>query len=165
MFCDQCGHELEAGQRFCKSCGKEIVGAVIPGYPRRSRVLEHVRMLGILWIALSALNVIGGGVLLVVANTIFWRFHGPEMSPGHAFLHPLLTLIAFFVLAKAVLGLIAGVGLLQRAPWARILALVLAFLSLINPPFGTALGIYTLWVLLPSTSEQDYEKYQVASAA
>jgi ABC-type spermidine/putrescine transport system permease subunit II len=72
---------------------------------------------------------------------------------------------AFFVLAKAVVGLIAGVGLLQRAPWARILALVLAFLSLINPPFGTALGIYTLWVLLPSASEEEYQRYQTASAA
>lgn len=165
MFCDQCGTALDSGQRFCKNCGKEVTGAVIPGYPQRSRVHEHVRLLGILWIAMSALNFIGGGVLLVVANTLFWRFHGPDMSPGHAFLHPLLTMIAFFVLAKAVAGVIAGVGLLQRAPWARILALVLAFVSLINPPFGTALGIYTLWVLLPSQSEQEYERYQAATAA
>jgi hypothetical protein len=165
MFCDQCGAALESGQRFCKNCAKEVVGPTIPGYPRRSRVLEHVRLLGILWIALSALNVIGGGVLLVLANTIFWRFQGPEMSRGHEFLHLLLTMAAFFVLAKAVVGLIAGVGLLQRAPWARILALVLAFLSLINPPFGTALGIYTLWVLLPSASEEEYQRYQTASAA
>ena len=42
--------------------------------------------------------------------------------------------------------------------WARILAIILAFLSLIHVPFGTALGIYTLWVLLPASSEQEYQR-------
>jgi len=46
----------------------------------------------------------------------------------------------------------AGWGLLQRAPWARLLALILAFLALFNVPFGTAIGVYTLWVLLPDES-------------
>ena len=36
-------------------------------------------------------------------------------------------------------------------------ALVLAFISLFNIPFGTALGVYTLWALLPSQSQQEYE--------
>jgi len=36
---------------------------------------------------------------------------------------------------------------------------VLAFPSLFcNVPFGTALGIYTLWVLLPAESDEAYEK-------
>jgi len=36
---------------------------------------------------------------------------------------------------------------------------VLAFPSLLfNVPFGTALGIYTLWVLLPAESDVEYEK-------
>src|SRR5688572_31092715 len=30
---------------------------------------------------------------------------------------------------------------------------------------GTALGVYTLWVLLPANSEADYAKYQTANAA
>jgi hypothetical protein len=30
-------------------------------------------------------------------------------------------------------------------------------------PFGTALGAYTLWVLLPAQSEQEYE--QISRAA
>jgi len=32
-------------------------------------------------------------------------------------------------------------------------------------PLGTALGIYTLWVLLPAESEAEYAKYQAANAA
>jgi len=49
--------------------------------------------------------------------------------------------------------------LLQREPWARTLAVILGFVSLFfNIPFGTALGIYTLWVLLPAESDVAYER-------
>jgi len=58
----------------------------------------------------------------------------------------------------AVVGLMAGWGLLQRAPWARLLALILAFLALFNVPFGTAIGVYTLWVLLPEESGREWEQ-------
>jgi len=36
------------------------------------------------------------------------------------------------------------------------LAIVFGAISLIDIPFGTAIGIYTLWVLLPAESEQEY---------
>jgi len=164
MFCDQCGEKLQANQSFCSRCGREVIGA-IPGYPRRSRVQEHVRLLAILWFALSALHVLGGVILVILANTLFLHLHdmGAPEAPT-AFLHPLLTFVGFFILAKAAAGFAAGWGLLQREPWARVLALILAFLDLINVPFGTALGVYTLWVLLPAQSEEDYEKYLAAAA-
>ena len=60
-------------------------------------------------------------------------------------------------------GIAAGWGLLQRQPWARMLAIVLGCISLFDMPFGTALGIYTLWVLLPAKSEEEYR--QIAKAA
>ena len=43
--------------------------------------------------------------------------------------------------------MIGGIYLLKHRPWARILVLVLGFINLIEIPIGTALGIYTLWVL------------------
>jgi hypothetical protein len=36
--------------------------------------------------------------------------------------------------------------------WARIIAIVVGCLNLIHVPFGTALGVYTLWVLLKDES-------------
>jgi hypothetical protein len=36
------------------------------------------------------------------------------------------------------------------------LAVIFGGISLIDIPFGTALGIYTLWVLLPAESEAEY---------
>jgi hypothetical protein len=48
-------------------------------------------------------------------------------------------------------------GLFERQPWARTLGIVVSFLALLRMPFGTALGIYTLWVLLPESSAREYE--------
>jgi hypothetical protein len=46
-------------------------------------------------------------------------------------------------------GILAGLALLANQRPARMLALVAAFLSVSEIPFGTTLGIYTLIVLLP----------------
>lgn len=55
-------------------------------------------------------------------------------------------------------GMAAGIGLLTRQSWARLLTIMLGFVSLIDMPLGTALGIYTLWVLLPGASGQEYAR-------
>lgn len=167
MFCDRCGATVPYGQRFCGSCGKEMIGAIAPAYVVPSRVAQHVRLLGILWLAVSAFNAVGGFVLFIVANTIFsrHRFVDPGGGPGPAFLHPLLIGIAWLIFIKAAAGFIAGWGLLNRESWARMLTIVLSFLALFNVPFGTALGIYGLWVLLPATAEREYEEESRRKAA
>ena len=159
MFCDKCGNALQPDQRFCSRCGKEFVVASAIGFARPSRVQRHIRMLGILWLAFSAWNVIGAIVLLVLANTIF--LHIPAsgmMSDSPTWLHPFLSSLGFLVAGKAAAGFLVGWGLLQREAWARILTIVMAFVALFNIPFGTALGIYTLWVLLPAESDVEYQQ-------
>src|SRR5215467_10587077 len=143
MFCDSCGSALEAGQNFCSRCGKQVVAGSIISSPR-SRVEEHIRLLAIFWFALSAFSALAGIVLEILANTLFAEL---SRKGAPSFLQPLLGSIAIFVLAKACFGFLAGWGLLQRQHWARMLTLVLAFLALFNIPFGTAVGVYSLWVL------------------
>jgi hypothetical protein len=43
------------------------------------------------------------------------------------------------------------------------LGIVNGGINLVDLPFGTALGIYTLWVLLPAASEQEYRATAVAA--
>jgi hypothetical protein len=160
MFCDGCGSALAGGQAFCSRCGKKVVEGVQLAYPRRGRVQEHVRLLGILWLAMSALNAVAGVVLFLLANTVFAHLHEmrgvpPDVPAG--FLRSLFATLGFLILVKAAAGFLAGWGLLQREPWARMLTIVLAFLALFNIPFGAALGVYSLWVLLPAPSEAEYE--------
>ena len=163
MFCDQCGAQLQAGQPRCLSCGKAVLGPV--AY-QRNRVQEHVRLVGILWMAYSALSLVGGIVVYVVAHTIFGGMFRPPNGPPPEitmWLRPLLTFISGLILAKAAAGFVAGWGLLQRESWARVLTLIVAFVALFNVPLGTTLGIYTLWVLLPTRSDDEYRA--IAAAA
>jgi len=167
MFCDGCGAAVQPGQAFCSRCGKQIIGPVSPVYPIPGRVKQHVHLLGILWYAISALNAVGGLILLVVSNTLIPHLHqmgAPQETPT-SFLSTLLGIVGVIVLAKAAFGFLAGWGLTQGEGWARVLALVLAFLALFNIPFGTAIGVYTLWVLLPGQSQHEYDEIVRSRAA
>lgn len=156
MFCDQCGAPLQAGEPRCGRCGKTVLGLV---ELRRSRVREHVRLVGILWMAYSALHAVGGVAVIMVAQVIFGHViripNGPPPEVA-MWLRPILSFIGWLLLVKAAAGLIAGWGLLQRQEWARTVALVVGFVALLNVPIGTALGVYTLWVLLPAQSDEEY---------
>lgn len=155
MFCDSCGVTLQAGQGYCIRCGKQVIGPVVAG---SGRVARHLHLLGILWIAYSAISLVGGVVLMIVAHTIFGRLGLPSMPGGPpAFIRPLLSMIAVVLLIKAAIGIAAGWGILQREEWARVLAIVVGVISLFNLPFGTAMGIYTLWVLVSPGADQEYQ--------
>jgi hypothetical protein len=168
MFCDGCGAAVQAGQSYCSKCGKQILGSISLARPIRGRVQQHSYLLGILWLALSAFNAVGGLVLLLLGTTFFPHLREMNRVPPDVpigFLTSLFAILGIVVLAKAALGFLAGWGLLHPEPWARVVALVLGFISLFNIPFGTALGIYTLWVLLPSGSQDEYDALVAARAA
>jgi hypothetical protein len=151
MYCDSCGVKMQNYQRYCPACGKPA--AAIPFMPTQGRIAGHLRLLGILWLAVSALSIIPAFVLLT-----FFRPGVYEFAEMPNFVHGLLQFIGMLLLGSAVLGIITGWGLLERQPWARMLAIVLGCFSLIHMPFGTALGIYTLWTLLPARSEEEYRQ-------
>ena len=151
MFCESCGTELNAGQTVCAKCGRALVGYAAV---KQDRMARHVQLLGIFWITYSVLHLIGGVVLLILANTLF--VHLGRMEQGVEFLHPLLSVVAVLLMIKGALGIAAGYGLVERAAWARIVCIILGFLALLSVPFGTALGVYTIWVLLPPGADEKY---------
>jgi hypothetical protein len=163
MYCDQCGAQLVASEVRCGRCGKTLLGVI---EQRRSRVREHVRLVGVLWLAYSALHVVGGLVVMVIARTIFGHvIHIQDGPPPEVtvWLRPVLSFIGWLILVKGAAGFVAGWGLLQRQEWARVFALVMGFIALLSVPIGTALGIYTLWVLLPSQSDNEYQEFSRAA--
>jgi hypothetical protein len=79
-------------------------------------------------------------------------------------LSPLIfTIVGAGFLFIGVAELLVGWGLIQRERWARTAAIVVGVLALLHPPFGTLLGIYTLWVLLSRGADLEYQA--VARAA
>jgi len=175
MHCVHCGAQLIPGQIFCSQCGQAVAVAnqpsaaapyahaqapagitITPTRAAINRVARNLNTLAILWIAYSILRLVPGVALMAFSHLrlpfLFMPFPGM-----HTRLGPFLGFIGFGVSALAIAGVIAGWGLIERRQWARVLAIVLAILALIHIPLGTALGIYTLWVLGPQESCREYE--------
>jgi len=167
MFCDSCGSAMSPEQRFCKVCGKAVDAA--PAAVARSayaatavgdgRVARHLTIVATLWIVLGALMLLGSAVLFAIAAFPIGRFlpsDNPAPAAAIALFHFIFLALGGYLFVTGALQIAAAWGLLQHANWARILTLVLAFLRLLELPLGTALGIYTIWVLLGPTSDQEY---------
>ena len=120
---------------------------------------SHIKILGILHVALGSLGVIGALVVLLIfgglAGIVGFSDHNVEGVGAAA--APVMGLIGgavfIVILAVSLPGLIGGIGLLMMAPWSRIFMLVISVLDLLHVPFGTALGIYGLWVLTKPETE------------
>jgi hypothetical protein len=168
MFCERCGFKLVEGQRFCSSCGKPAGISLVP-LERQGKVQRNLQVLAILWLVAGALNLIFGFGLFTVGRIIFGNIlantalHSDGFNTIAPLVRTMMVFIGGFVIVKAMLGLATGLGLLQRQTWARPLAIVMSFFELLHIPFGTALGIYTLVVLLPGEAAVEYD--QLAKAA
>jgi hypothetical protein len=123
-------------------------------------VERHVNLLGVLARLWGALAVLAGVSLLLLAGGAFAQLLDPVGGSvgfaagltGGAFL-----LLGTFAVAWGALHLIAGKWLKQRRPAGRILLLALALTNLVVLPFGTALGVYALWVLLTNEGRRLFE--------
>jgi hypothetical protein len=171
MVCQACGTPVTEGVHFCSKCGAQVVAAqqlyAQPPMPMYlPRVQRHMQTLGILWCVFGVLRVISGLVGMIFLRAMSthnfgddaWmfggRWHGPFAPMWIGSLWPVIAVTAVFA---AALALIAGYGLLNRRPWGRVLAIIAGVLALIKFPIGTALGIYTLWVLASGASGLEYD--------
>lgn len=106
-----------------------------------NRHLEIAAYLNIAWgtliilAALIVLLVLGGGGALSGDVQAFFITVGVGGAIG-----TILLIIGL----PSILG---GIGLLRRRSWARPLIIVMSVIHLFSFPFGTALAIYSLWVV------------------
>ena len=171
MFCDRCGTSLASGAQFCTSCGKAVARGAVPptmaAFPAEGRVGQHIHLLATLWLVSGVLRLIGVAWLMLFGRIFFPWLRGrmgPDawpLGPGgglDSFLSRGFFSLGIFLGLFGLLHLALAWGLFERQPWARILGLVLGVLALLRLPFGTALGIYTLWVLAPEPSAREYDQ-------
>ncbi len=119
-------------------------------------MVTHIRTLGWLHIALGALGLCGALVVWLIGGSIAGILHfvDPEMGVPGAVAGFVLGAIGFFLAVLSLPALIAGWGLLNMRRWARVLTLILSAFHLFHVPLGTALAVYSFWVLLkPETDD------------
>lgn len=176
MYCDGCGTPFDSGTRFCSACGKQLATgpathvatarpAPVAAASADGRVRRNITLLAALWLANGVLRLMEVSAATAFGRMIFpswgwgnfsgWPFGGWGSLDSLAWKGLLFGTI--FLAVFGVIHLILAWSLFQRESWARVLGIVIGCLALLRFPFGTALGIYTLWVLLPETSRREYD--------
>jgi F0F1-type ATP synthase membrane subunit a len=109
------------------------------------RMEKHITAVAALHIGLSILGILIGAFIFIILTAIGLASRDEDAL---AVLAVIGTIVSIFLFVLSVPGIIGGIGLLKRKEWARILILVLSAIDLINIPIGTALGVYSIWVLV-----------------
>ena len=166
MYCSGCGQPLEIGQQACARCGRPAAPAVPPSPAFDYQLASYagkVRVLAILWFVYAAIGLVFGIAGVTFAKAFFsggfgpWGhgpwMHGP-MPPMFGAWLPFAWLAVGF---RAAFCAVAAWGLMEHTHWGRIVAIIAAILSLFHFPFGTALGVATLVILLGYRNATLYE--------
>ena len=119
---------------------------------------QHIKILSVLFIILGVLGLAVAIAFLVfgagTAATILSTDQSGEAAVGAAWAGGCMTFIAALIGLLSVPSIIAGWGLSKRKSWARILAIIIAILSLPQFPIGTAIGVYALVILFNEEAKQ-----------
>lgn len=106
---------------------------------------KHITLVGIL-------TLVHSGLLVAVAILAFGVLTGIGAVSGDEDAFVVMgiigTVLGGFLLFLSVPGIVGGIALLQRARWSRIFMIVLSAFKLFDVPVGTALGVYTIYVML-----------------
>jgi len=169
MYCSGCGQILTPGAGICLQCGRPATVAV-PPVPGMAYLINNysskVRTLGVFWFVYAGLSLLMGLAGLAFARAFLanhfgmwghnpWGY-GPFGSPW--FGPAMLRFAGLIVVVRTGLALAAGWGLMEHARWGRFVALVAAFLNILKFPFGTALAICTLVLLMGYRNNTLYDQ-------
>jgi len=106
---------------------------------------KHINVVAALQIGLSIFTLL----MVILTYSFMTLIAGFVDEPdGQMVITIIGKVVATFLTLVAIPGLIAGLGLYKRKEWARILTLVISVIAIFNFPFGTAIGIYSIWALI-----------------
>jgi hypothetical protein len=118
----------------------------------------HVRVLGVLYVALGALGLMCAALLILglggAAGIVAASAEPDDAAVAVPILSLVGTFLVTFITVFSIPAVIIGIGLLYFKSWARIAAIVLSAISLMGFPWITILGIYGLWVLFNKDTER-----------
>ncbi len=117
----------------------------------------HVKVLGILNVVFGVLGLLGAVVLVIIfggAAGLITADGDPDAAVAASIVGVTGASIVLFTVLTSLPAMIIGLGLYRLRPWSRIWGIALSIVSLIAFPFGTALGVYGLWVLFSADGQK-----------
>ena len=123
---------------------------------------SHVDLVGVLFIIWGLLTALVGLSTLALGIGAVALITSASSGGGGGQVAAGLIAAAFTTLALIAIvwgggHVWVGVSVRRRRPWGRLLALMFGSVDLLLLPYGTALGIYALWVLLREDGKKVFE--------
>lgn len=115
---------------------------------------KHINVVAALQIGLSIFNLFIAFLIFTVLKLVGGFVDEPE---GGMVLSIIADVLAIVFIVISVPGILAGLGLYKRKEWARILTLILSIIEIFSFPFGTAIGIYSIWALIQPETVSAFE--------
>jgi hypothetical protein len=114
---------------------------------------SHVDLVGVLFVIWGLLTALVGLSTLALGIAAASLITSAGRGGGGGQFAAGLTAAAFTALAIIAMAwggahVSVGLSVRRRKGWARLLALMFGSVDLLLLPYGTALGVYALWVLL-----------------
>jgi len=116
---------------------------------------KHINIVAALQIGFSILGLIIGGLIFTI---LFFIGDFVDEAEAQAVLSILANIVMVVIVILSIPGITAGIGLLKRKEWARILTLILSVLDLVNFPVGTAVGAYSIWAMVQPEVVEQFKK-------
>ncbi|MCW0483442.1 hypothetical protein [Gaoshiqia sediminis] len=116
---------------------------------------KHINIVGILHIIMGALGILTGLLIYTILHLIG---DFSDDAQANMVLSIVANVLAAIMIICSIPGIIGGVGVMKRKQWGRILILIISILNLINFPFGTALGVYSIWALVQPEITAEFER-------
>ena len=108
----------------------------------------HIDVLGTLHLVWGAFGVMTGLSLGILSVGTRVALAGGAFGMGERAAVALLAIVGSALVLGGAVSALAGWAIRRRSRRGRLAALTLAIPNLVLVPFGTALGVYTFWVLL-----------------
>jgi hypothetical protein len=113
---------------------------------------NHIRLLGLLNIAVGALN----GLVALIQ---FLFFGGAAVLSVYVGMNTVATSVWLWAMLVLMLpSIVTGIALLFFRDWARWVGIVLSICQLLNVPLGTIVGFYGLWVLFSDDADMIFTR-------
>lgn len=122
----------------------------------------HVDFLGVLFIVWGLLTTIIGlsTLALGVGAAALIASSDRPASFAASFTAAAFTSLAIIAIIWGLAHVAVGLPLRKHRHWSRLGAMVLGSIDLILLPYGTALGVYALWVLIRQDAKRLFETSQ-----
>jgi type IV secretory pathway VirB2 component (pilin) len=114
---------------------------------------KHINIVAALQIGLSIFNLVVAFLIFTVLKLVGGFVDEPN---ANTILSLIADILAVVFIVVSIPGILAGMGLYKRKEWARVLTLVLSIIEVFSFPFGTAIGIYSIWALIQPETVSEF---------